>query len=146
MKNNCVSSHLQVIHCDEAIIYKFLTIKEKPKIAVLFFGVDNSIAHKVSEELSEKNYSVSLINIIKLSKIEFSSKLLLELTQQDKIVVIDTGKSEVHFSTGLVLNLKENGINVEYYQRNSSQKWSVVNDDALEFDVQSIVQKISKGI
>ena len=146
MKNICTSSQLQVIPCDEAIIYKYLPNKEKPKIGVLFFGVDNSIAHEVSEELSKKNYCVSLINIIKLSKIELSSQLFYEITQQDKIVVIDTGKSEVHFSTELVLNLRENGNNIDLYQRNSSQKWSVVNDDAIEFDVQSIVQKISKGI
>lgn len=146
MKNICTSSQLQVVHCDEAIIYKYLPNKEKPKIAVLFFGVNNSIAHEVSEELSKKNYCVSLINIIKLSKIELSSKLFYEITQQDKIVVIDTGKSEVHFSTELVLNLKENGNNIDLYQRNSSQKWSAVNDDAIEFDVQLIVQKVLKGI
>jgi hypothetical protein len=129
MKNICAPSQLQVVDYDEAIIYKYLRNKEKPKIAILFFGVNNSIAHEVSEELSKKNCCVSLINIITLSKIELSSKLFYEITQHDRIVVIDTGKSEVHF-----------------YQRDSSQKWSVVSDDAIEFDVQSIVQKIVKGI
>jgi hypothetical protein len=84
--------------------------------------------------------------MIKLAKIELSSKLFYEITQHDRIVVIDTGKSEVNFSTELVLNLKENGNNIDLYQRDSSQKWSVVSDDAIEFDVQSIVQKIAKGI
>ena len=60
--------------------------------------------------------------------------------------MIDTGKSKVHFSTELVLNLKEHVSNIDLYQRDSSQKWSVVSDDAIEFDVQSIVQKIVKGI
>jgi pyruvate/2-oxoglutarate/acetoin dehydrogenase E1 component len=146
MKNICAPSQLQVVDYDEAIIYKYLPNKEKPKIAVLFFGVNNSIAHEISEELSKKNCCVSLINIIKLSKIELSSKLFYEITQHDRIVVIDTGKSKVHFSTELVLNLKENGNNIDLYQRDASQKWSVVSDDAIEFDVQSIVQKIAKGI
>jgi deoxyxylulose-5-phosphate synthase len=146
MKNICAPSQLQVVDYDEAIIYKYLPNKEKPKIAVLFFGVNNSIAHEISEELSKKNFCVSLINMIKLSKIEISSKLFYEITQHHKIVVIDTGKSGVHFSTELVLNLKENGNNIDLYQRDVSQKWSVVSDDAIEFDVQSIVQKITKGI
>jgi hypothetical protein len=60
-------------------------------------------------------------------------------------VLIDTGKSDVHFSTDLAFNLKENGNNINLYQRGPSQKWSVVSDDAIEFDVQSIVQKIVKG-
>jgi pyruvate/2-oxoglutarate/acetoin dehydrogenase E1 component len=146
MKNICAPSQLQVVDYDEAIIYKYLTNKEKPKIAVLFFGVNNSIAHEISQELSKKNYCVNLINIIKLSKIDTSSKLFYEITQHDKIVVIDTGKSKVHFSTELVLNLKENGNNIDLYQRDSSQMWSIVSNDAIEFNTQSIVKKIAKGI
>jgi deoxyxylulose-5-phosphate synthase len=146
MKNICAPSQLQVVDYDEALIYKYLTDEEKPKIAVVFFGVNNSIAHEISQELSKKNYCVNLINIIKLSKIETSSKLFYEITQHDKIIVIDTGKSKVHFSTELVLNLKENGNKIDLYQRDASQMWSVVSDDAIEFNTQSIVQKITKGI
>jgi pyruvate/2-oxoglutarate/acetoin dehydrogenase E1 component len=146
MKNICAPSQLQVVDYDEALIYKYLTDEEKPKIAVVFFGVNNSIAHEISQELSKKNYCVNLINIIKLSKIETSSKLFYEITQHDKIIVIDTGKSKVHFSTELVLNLKENGNNIDLYQRDASQMWSVVSDDAIEFNTQLIVQKITKGI
>ena len=146
MKDICTPSQLKVIDCDEAIIYRYLPKKEKPKIAVVFFGVNISIAREISEELSDKNYCVSLANIIRLSKIEMTSKLFYEISQHDRIVVIDTGKSDVHFSTDLAFNLKENGNHVDLYQRDSSQKWSVVSDDAIEFDVQSIVQRIVKGI
>ena len=146
MKDICTPSQLHVINCDEAIIYRYLPKKKKPKIAVVFFGVNISIAREISEEFSDKNYCVSLANIIRLSKIEMTSTLFYELSQHDRIVVIDTGKSDVHFSTDLAFNLKENGNHVDLYQRDSSQKWSVVSDDAIEFDVQSIVQKIVKGI
>lgn len=146
MKSICAPSQEPVIEYDEAIIYRYLPKKEKPKIAVVFFGVNISIAREISEELSDKNYCVSLTNIIRLSKIEMTSTLFYEISQHDRIVVIDTGKSDVHFSTNLAFNLKENGNNVNLYQRDSSQKWSVVSDDAIEFDVQSIVQKIVKGI
>jgi len=146
MKDICIPSQLQVINCDEAIIYRYLPNKEKPKIAVVFFGVNLSIAREISEELSEKNYCVSLANIIRLSKIEMTSTLFYEISQHDRIVVIDTGKSDIHFSTDLAFNLKENGNHVDLYQRDSSQNWSVVSDDAIEFDVKSIVQKIVKGI
>jgi len=145
MKNICIPSQLQVTDCDGAIIYKYPPNKDNPKIAVVFFGVNILIAREISEELSNKNYCVSLINIIKLSKIKLTSPLFYEITQHDTIVLIDTGKSDVHFSTDLAFNLKENGNNINLYQRGPSQKWSVVSDDAIEFDVQSVVQKIVKG-
>ena len=146
MKNICTPSQLQVINFNEATIYRYQSMKNKPKIAVVFFGVNISIAREISEKLSDKSYCVSLVNIIRLSKIEVTSTLFYEISQHDRIVVIDTGKSDVHFSTDLALNLKESGDHVDLYQRDSSQNWSVVSDDAIGFDVQSIIQKIVKGI
>ena len=145
MKSFCAPSQELIIEYDEAIIYKYLPNEGETKIAVVSFGVNISIAKEISEELSKKQYSVSLINIIILAKINLSSRLFSEMTQYDKMVVLDSGKSETHFSTDLILNLKEYGKDVYLYQRDSSQKWSVVSDDAIEFDVQSIVQKILKG-
>lgn len=145
MKSFCVPSQELIIECNEAIIYKYLPNEGVAKIAIVSFGVNISIAKEISEELSKKQYSVSLINIITLAKINLSSKVFSEMTQHDKIVVIDSGKSETHFSTDLVLNLKEYGKDINYYQRDSSPKWSVVSDDTIEFDVQLILHKILKG-
>jgi pyruvate/2-oxoglutarate/acetoin dehydrogenase E1 component len=145
MKSFCTPSRELIIEYDEAIIYKYLPNEGEAKIAVVSFGVNISIAKEISEELSKKQYSVSLINIITLAKINLSSRLFSEMTQYDKMVVLDSGKSETHFSTDLVLKLKEYGKDINFYQRDSSQKWSVVSEDAIEFDVQSIVQKILKG-
>lgn len=145
MKSICAPSQEPVIEYDEAIIYRYLSNDEKAKIAIVSFGVSISFAKEVTVALSKEQYSVSLVNITKLSKIKLTSKLVSEVIQHDKIVVIDSGKSEIHFSTDFVFDLMKYGRNTDLYQRDSSQNWSEVSDDAIEFDVQSIVQKIVKG-
>ena len=145
MKSICIPSQETVIECDEAMIYSYLLNDGKAKIAIVSFGVDILVARKITAELSEKHYSVSLINLTKLTKINFTSELFSQIINHDKIVVIDSGKSEIHFSTDLAYNLKECGKDIDLYQRHSSQNWSVVTDDAIEFDVKSVVQKIVKG-
>lgn len=77
MKSFCAPSQELIIEYDEAIIYKYLPKEGEIKIAVVSFGVNISIAKEISEELSKKQYSVSLINIIILAKINLSSKLFL---------------------------------------------------------------------
>ena len=145
MKSICALSQEPVIEYDEAIIYRYLSNDEKAKIAIVSFGVSISFAKEVTVALSKEQYSVSLVNITKLSKIKLTSKLVSEIIQHDKIVVIDSGKSEIHFSTDFVFDLMKYGRNIDLYQRDSSQNWSEVSDDTIDFDVQSIVQKIVKG-
>ena len=145
MKSICAPSQEPVIEYDEAIIYRYLLNDEKAKIAIVSFGVNISFAKEVTVALRKEQYSVSLVNITKLSKIKLTSKLVYEVLQHDKIVVIDSGKSEIHFSTDFVFDLMKYGRNIDLYQRDSSQNWSEVSDDTIEFDVQSIVQKIVKG-
>ena len=102
MKSICAPSQEPVIEYDEAIIYRYLSNDEKAKIAIVSFGVSISFAKEVTVALSKEQYSVSLVNITKLSKIKLTSKLVSEVIQHDKIVVIDSGKSEIHFSTDFV--------------------------------------------
>ena len=145
MKSICAPSQELVIEYDEAVIYRYLLNDGKAKIAIVSFGVNISFAKEVRVALSKEQYLVSLVNITKLSKINLTSKLFSEVIQHDKIVVIDFGKSEIHFSTDFVFDLMKHGRDVDLYQRDPSQNWSEVSDDAIEFDVQSIVQKIVKG-
>jgi hypothetical protein len=145
MKNTLFSSQDLFKEYDEAIIYSYLLHDKKAKIAVISFGVNISIAKKITAELIEKHCSVSLINILKLTKINLTSELFRQIINHDKIFVIDLGKSEIHFSTDLVYNLKECGKSVDLYQRHSNQNWSIVTDDSVEFDVKTITQKIVIG-
>jgi pyruvate/2-oxoglutarate/acetoin dehydrogenase E1 component len=145
LKSICATPQEPVIEYDEAIIYRYLLNKGKAKIAVVHFGINISFAKEVTVALNKEQYSVSLVSITKLSKINLTSKLVSDIIQHDKIVVIDFGKSEIHFSTDFVLNMMKYGRDIDLYQRNSSQNWSEVSDDAIEFEVQSIVQKIVKG-
>jgi pyruvate/2-oxoglutarate/acetoin dehydrogenase E1 component len=145
MKSFCTSSQEVFMECGDAIIYRYIPNSKNAKIAVVSFGVNILVAKEVAAELSKEPYSVSLVSMNKLVKIDLSSELFSEIVQHEKIVVIDSGKSEIHFSSDLALSLKKYGKETHLYQRTSSQKWSVVSDDALEFDVQSIIQKVLRG-
>jgi len=81
----------------------------------------------------------------KLVKLDPDSELFVELSRHENLVIIDLGKSEIHFSSDLALRLKEYGKKVYLYQRNSSKKWSVVSEDPLEFDTKTILQKFLRG-
>jgi len=145
MKNICLPSQEAFLDYGNAIIYTYLSNSTKAKVAVVSFGASSIVAKDVANELSKLSYSVSLVNMNKLVKLDPDSELFVELSRHENIVIIDLGKSEIHFSSDLALRLKEYGKDVYLYQRNSSKNWSVVNDDALEFDTQIIVQKVLRG-
>jgi pyruvate dehydrogenase E1 component beta subunit len=145
MKNICSSSQEVFLDHGDAIIYKYIPNSIKSKVAVVSFGASCMVAKEVAAELTQVSYSVSLVNMNRLVKLDFSSELFIEIAKHENIVIIDLGKSEIHFSSDLALRLKEYGKDVYLYQRNSSKDWSVVSDDALEFDAQSILQKVLRG-
>jgi pyruvate/2-oxoglutarate/acetoin dehydrogenase E1 component len=145
MKNICLPSQEAFLDYGDAIIYKYSSNSTKAKVAVVSFGASSIVAKDVANELSKLSYSVSLVNMNKLVKLALNSELFIEIARHENIVIIDLGKSEIHFSSDLALRFKEYGKEVYLYQRNSSKNWSVVNDDALEFDTQIILQKVLKG-
>ena len=64
--------------------------------------------------------------------------------QYETIIIIDTGKSEIHFSSELAWLLKTTGKNVHKFQRESSEIWAEVSADELEFSVDEVVHLIQK--
>ena len=145
MKKICSPSEVENIDFDEAIIQKHIAHKETGVIAVVSFGVDLSIAIEVTERLNNERYSVNLVNLTKLSRVNLNSRLFMELANYDEFIILDSGKSEIHFSSDLVLKLREMGKYVDLYQRTPSQKWSEVNVDQNEFTADDIVGRIMKG-
>lgn len=145
MKNICSTEQVTFKECGNAVIYQYSTSSNKAKTAVVFYGVNNYIAKEVALKLSKVEINVNLVNINKLEKIDSNSELFTEIAKHEQIVIIDSGKSEIHFSSDLALSLKGHGKDIYLYQRFSTKNWSVVSADALEFDAQSIVQKVLKG-
>ena len=80
-----------------------------------------------------------------LSKEDEGSNLFSKLLQYETIIVIDTGKSDIHFSSELAWLLKENGKNVHKFQRQSSRKWSEVSNDQLEFGYDEVIDLIKRS-
>ena len=145
MKKICSPSEVGYIEFDEAIIHEYIVYKEIGKVAIVYFGVDLSTAIEVTERLNKENYSVNLVNFTKLSRVNLETSLFAELVKNEIFIILDSGKSEIHFSSDLALKLREMSKYVYLYQRSPSQKWSEVNDDEIEFTVNCIIERIMKG-
>jgi pyruvate/2-oxoglutarate/acetoin dehydrogenase E1 component len=131
---------------EEAILYKEEESKNKQsKTCLVFYGVEISFIEEVVIRSKIVDISYDIILISKLSRIEKESKLFSQLSSYEKIIIIDTGKSEIHFSSELAWQLKMNGKNVFKFQRKSSDNWSKVTADELEFKVEEVVSFAQKG-
>lgn len=145
MKKLCRYSDAKIFKFREAIIQKHPAHNEIATMTVISIGIDLSPAIELTEKLNHERYSVNLVNFTTLSKFNFCSELFVELAKYDEFIVLDSGKSEIHFSSDLVLWLLKSKKNVDVYQRTSSLKWSEVNDDHAEFTTNEIMQRIMKG-
>ncbi len=70
------------------------------------------------------------------------NELMNELQNYDEVVVIDTGKSDIHFSSALTIALLSRGQKVHHFHRNSSPAWSEVSSDRPEFSAEKICTTI----
>jgi len=148
MKKKVLKSNLSITKMDSVVIYRGINrrILQK-KIAIIFFGVDISIAQQVAEKLLEHNLVIDLFVITQISNRINSSEILSELFKYDEIVLIDTGKSDIHYSSELALCLVSQGISVSQYCRRPSDAWSEVFSDSPEFTPDDIVQSLfAKGV
>ena len=64
------------------------------------------------------------------------------LQNYDEVVIIDTGKSDIHFSSDLTIALLSRGQKVRQFQRISSPVWSEVSSDLPEFSAEKICTRI----
>jgi hypothetical protein len=133
------------IEYDKAILYGKTNEVKKAKIALIFYGVEISLAEEIVSGIGILGKEYDLFVIIELSKEDENSNLFLKVLQYETIVIIDTGKSEVHFSSELAWLLKQNGKNVYKFQRQSSRKWSEVSNDELEFGSDEIIDLIKRS-
>lgn len=117
----------------------------KVSIAIVFYGVDIEIGKLAQASLLTQGVIADIFVICKLSRSVVTEILLRNLVKYEKSVVIDTGKSEIHYSTELALALLQSGQSVKVFQRIPSHVWSEVSDDSLEFDDNEIVRYILSG-
>ena len=147
MKLKLNSSLSKITEFDGALLYKNINQGSNvKKIAIVFYGVNIAIAKEVKNDLDQIDYGADLIIITKLEKQNFNSDLVSTLMGYEHIIILDTGKSEIHFSTELAWHLMHSGKRVDKFHRSSSNKWSEVNSDELEFNPRQIAELFGKGI
>jgi hypothetical protein len=117
----------------------------KVKVALVFFGVDIEIGLQVQNLALSQGVFVNLFVICQLSRSMISVEFVNELATYSKIVLIDTGKSEIHYSTELALSILNSGRDVKVFTRIPTPMWSEVSEDLPEFDVNEIVEHILEG-
>jgi TPP-dependent indolepyruvate ferredoxin oxidoreductase alpha subunit len=146
MKKSIDKTMTSIAEYNEAILYrKSNEINKEAKIALIFYGVEISFAEDIIDKIGISEKECDLFVIAELTKEDGSSNLFSKVLQYDKIIIIDIGKSEIHFSSELAWLLKENGKNVHKFQRRSSNKWSEVTNDELEFGIEEIISLIKRS-
>lgn len=130
---------------EEAILYKEDNSKiEASCIAIIFFGVEISFIESVISKTNGNECPFDLWVISRLSKLNARSHVISELLKYKKIIIIDTGKSEIHYSSELAWLLREKGGNIHKFQRESSAIWTEVSAEELEFSADEVVELIEK--
>jgi hypothetical protein len=146
MKKKIKSAEGEVMRYPNVIGYPNPHSKNtKVMVALVFFGVDIEIGLEVQNLVLAQGVFVDLFVICQLSRSIISQDFVNKLATYDKIVLIDTGKSEIHYSTELALSILNSGQDVKVFTRIPTPMWSEVSEDLPEFDVDEIVEHILEG-
>ena len=114
-------------------------------VALVFFGVDIEIGLQAQNSLLSQGVCADLFVICQLSRSIIGHTFESKLATYSKVVVIDTGKSEIHYSTELALSMLQSGRGVKVFTRIPTTVWSEVSEDSPEFDVDEIVRYVLSG-
>lgn len=139
MKRKVLEATSPVFKTSSAIKYKSRKPKQlRRSITIVMYGVEIGIGLEVIRTLETVGLCVDLFVMCELSNRIVTNELMNELQNYDEVVVIDTGKSDIHFSSDLTIALLSRGQKVHQFQRNSSPVWSEVSSDLPEFSVEKI--------
>lgn len=144
MKKKVKEAENAVVHFPDVILYPNTNSKDSA-IALVFYGVDIEIGLQVQNLLLSKGVFADLFVIRKLSRSIVGHAFKSKLATYSKIIVIDTGKSEIHYSTELALSMLQSGHGVKVFTRIPTTIWSEVSEDSPEFDVDEILRYILSG-
>lgn len=146
MKKKLKESEGFVERIDSFLLYPGAKIEDSPaSIALIFFGVNLQIAEEVQISLYNKGISVDLYVVCRLSSTIVSESIQKKLATYRKVVILDTGKSEIHYSTQFALSISQMGKETKIFQRIASPSWSQVSDDSFEFSEKEIIDYVLSG-
>lgn len=144
MKNKVLRADCPYVLLPEAILYPANQDGSSASHVVIIFGTGVDLALEVVKELKTKNVVSDLLVISRLGR-DISPELLSKLGVYKTVVIIDSGKSEIHYSSNLGIELLERGITMLRFQRISNVKWSKVSDDTHEYQTKDMVELIVKA-
>lgn len=143
MKRNVLESSSTSYKTSSAVKYKSQNLKQSQRsIAIVFFGVEIGIGLETSRTLEVAGIYVDLFVMCELSNRIVTTDFVNELQNYDEVVIIDTGKSDIHFSSNLTTALLSRAQKVRQFQRRSSPLWSEVSSDLPEFSSEQICSSI----
>lgn len=144
MKQKTEKSNVKTMEFSECILYRNASNNRVDPVAIIFYGSDPSIVENILSQVNNKK-SIDLFLMSQLVAIDHNADLFNEIKKYNSFFVIDTGKSDIHFSTETALILKEEGIKVKVFQRISNSKWSEVSEDPIEFTQEEIMEQIMRS-
>ena len=143
MKRKVLEATSPVFKTSSAIQYKSQKpIQSQRSITIVVYGVEIGIGIEVIKKLEMAGLSVDLFVMQELSNGIVTKEFMKVLQNYDEVVIIDTGKSDIHFSSDLTIALLSRGQKVHQFQRNSSPVWSEVSSDLPEFSAEKICTRI----
>jgi hypothetical protein len=146
MKKKVSSSKSVIEKYDGVILYPGQgTESRSVSIALVFFGVDIGIAENVQSSSSKQGVIIDLFVVCQLSSSITNESFQNRLLNYESIVILDTGKSDIHYSTQLALSIAQKGKRVKAFQRIATSAWSEVSDDSLEFNEAEVLNHILLG-
>lgn len=144
MKQKTEKSNVKTMEFSECILYHNASNNSIDPVAIIFYGSDPSMVENILSQVNNEK-SIDLFLMSQLVAIDHNTDLFNEIKKYNSIFVIDTGKSDIHFSTETAWRIKEEGIRVKVFQRISNSKWSEVSEDPIEFTQEQIMEQIMRS-
>ena len=144
MKQKTEKSNVKTMEFSECILYRNASNNSVDPVAIIFYGSDPTMVENILSQVNNEK-SIHLFLMSQLVAIDHNTDLFNEIKKYNSIFVIDTGKSDIHFSTETAWRFNEEGIKVKVFQRISNSKWSEVSEDPIEFTQEQIMEQIMRS-
>jgi pyruvate/2-oxoglutarate/acetoin dehydrogenase E1 component len=144
MKQKIQKSSMKTEEFSECILYRSPPENSANQVAIIFYGSDPSMVENILSQVNNGK-SIDLFVMTQLLAIDDDTNLFNEIKKYRSIFIIDTGKSDIHFSTETAWRLNKEGKEVKIFQRISNSKWSEVSEDPIEFTKEQIIEQIMRS-
>ena len=144
MKKKLIKAISPIKFQEDVVLYQSVGMS-KPIVAVVFFGVNIGIGLETATKLENLKIGTDLFVVCKISNSEHNADFIDALQKYSEVIIVDTGKSEIHYSSKLAFHLSTLQVKVKIFERTSMPTWSEVSEDHPEFDAETIATYVQSG-